>query len=54
MPFTGLEFGETILNEIGLNDVKIEKSLSVDHYDLSEKKVKVTEDRLSKKSLTAI
>ena len=54
MPFTGLEFGETVLNEIGLNDVKIEKSLSVDHYDLSEKKVKVTEDRLSKKSLTAI
>ena len=54
MPFTGLEFGETILNEIGLNDVKIEKSLTVDHYDLSEKKVKVTEDRLSKKSLTAI
>ena len=54
MPFTGLEFGETILNEIGLNDVKIEKSLTVDHYDLSEKKVKVTKDRLSKKSLTAI
>ena len=54
MPFTGLEFGVTILNEIGLNDVKIEKSLTVDHYDLSEKKVKVTEDRLSKKSLTAI
>jgi hypothetical protein len=54
MPFTGLEFGETILNEIGLNDVKIEKSLTVDHYDLSEKKVKVTGDRLSKKSLTAI
>ena len=54
MPFNGLEFGETILNEIGLNDVKIEKSLTVDHYDLSEKKVKVTEDRLSKKSLTAI
>ena len=54
MPFNGLEFGETILNEIGLNDVKIEKSLTVDHYDLSEKKVKVTKDRLSKKSLTAI
>ncbi|MDC0228166.1 zinc metallopeptidase [Alphaproteobacteria bacterium] len=54
MPFNGLEFGETILNEIGLNDVKIEKSLTVDHYDLFEKKVKVTEDRLSKKSLTAI
>ena len=54
MPFTGLEFGRLILNDYGLTEVKIEKSLSVDHYDLLEKKVKVTEDRLSKKSLTAI
>ena len=54
MPFTGLEFGKIILNELGLNDVKIEKSLSIDHYDLSEKKVKVSENRLSRKSLTAI
>ena len=54
MPFTGLEFGKIILNEMGLNEVKIEKSLTVDHYDLNEKKVKVSEDRLSKKSLTAI
>ncbi|MDC0457101.1 zinc metallopeptidase [Alphaproteobacteria bacterium] len=54
MPFTGLEFGRLILSDYGLTEVKIEKSLSVDHYDLLEKKVKVTEDRLSKKSLTAI
>ena len=54
MPFTGLEFGRLILSDYGLNEVKIEKSLTVDHYDLLEKKVKVTEDRLSKKSLTAI
>ena len=54
MPFTGLEFGKIILSEMGLNEVKIEKSLTVDHYDLNEKKVKVSEDRLSKKSLTAI
>ena len=54
MPFTGLEFGKLILNDYGLTEVKIEKSLTVDHYDLLEKKVKVTEDRLSKKSLTAI
>ncbi len=54
MPFTGLEFGKIILKELGLNDVKIEKSLSMDHYDLSEKKVKVSENRLSRKSLTAI
>jgi len=54
MPFNGLQFGQMVLNERGLNSVKIEKSLSVDHYDLNEKKVKVSEDRLSKKSLTAI
>ena len=54
MPFTGLEFGKLILKDYGLTEVKIEKSLSVDHYDLSEKKVKVTQERLSKKSLTAI
>ena len=54
MPFTGLEFGKLILKDYGLTEVKIEKSLSIDHYDLLEKKVKVTQDRLSKKSLTAI
>ena len=54
MPFTGLEFGKLILKDYGLTEVKIEKSLSVDHYDLLEKKVKVTQNRLSKKSLTAI
>ncbi len=41
MPFTGLEFGKIILNELGLKDVKIEKSLSIYHYDLMEKKLKV-------------
>ena len=54
MPFNGLEFGNNILSEIGLENVKIEKSLIGDHYDLLEKKVKVSESRLSKKSLTAI
>jgi len=54
MPFNGLQFGQMVLNERGLNGVKIEKSLSVDHYDLNEKKVKVSENRLSRKSLTAI
>ena len=54
MPFTGLEFGKLILKDYGLTEVKIEKSLSIDHYDLLEKKVKVTQERLSKKSLTAI
>ena len=54
MPFNGLEFGNIILNELGLNNIKIEKSLTGDHYDLLEKKVKVSETRLYKKSLTSI
>ncbi len=29
MPFTGLEFGKIILNELGLNDVKIEKFILI-------------------------
>jgi uncharacterized protein len=54
MPFNGLEFGKLILKDYGLTEVKIEQSLNVDHYDLLERKVRVTQDRLSKKSLTAI
>ena len=54
MPFNGLEFGNEILKEKGLTNVEIEKTLIGDHYDLNEKKVKVLEERLTKKSLTAI
>ena len=54
MPFNGLEFGNNVLSELGLKNVKIEKSIAGDHYDLLEKKVKVNETRLTNKSLTAI
>ena len=54
MPFNGLEFGNQILEENELLNVKIEKTLVGDHYDLKERKVKVLEERISKKSLTAI
>ena len=54
MPFNALEFGNLILKEKGLSDVKIEKTLNVDHYDLTQKTVRVIEDRLNKKSLTAL
>ena len=49
MPFNALEFGNLILKEKGLSNVKIEKTLNVDHYDLTQKKVRVIEDRLNKK-----
>ena len=54
MPFNGLEFGNKILKERGLHNVQIEGTSYGDHYDLNEKKVKVYDERLTKKSLTAI
>ncbi len=54
MPFNGQEFGNLILEEKGLNNVLIEETSVGDHYDLNEKKVKILNDRLNKKSLTSI
>ena len=54
MPFNGLEFGRLILKEKGLSDVTIESTMEGDHYDLNEKKVRVKQDRLDNKSITAI
>ena len=38
MPFNGLEFGNMILKEKGLQNVLIEETKIGDHYDLNEKK----------------
>ena len=54
MPFNGQEFGNLILEEKGLNNVLIEETSVGDHYDLNEKKVKILNERLNKKSLTSI
>ena len=54
MPFNGLEFGKLILKEKGLSDVTIESTMKGDHYDPNEKKVRVKQDRLDNKSITAI
>lgn len=54
MPFTAKEFGEGLLKEKGLNDVKIETTKEGDHYDLIDKAVRVEPSRLDKKSLTSI
>ncbi len=54
MPFNGLEFGNIILKENGLSNVQIEKTSLMDHYDLEKKKIRVSEKRLLKKSITAI
>ena len=54
MPFTAKEFGEELLKEKGLDDVKIETTKEGDHYDLIDKSVRVEPSRLDRKSLTSI
>ena len=54
MPFNGLEFGELLLKENELENVKIAETEIGDHYDLENKEVRVLGERLSKKSITAI
>ena len=54
MPFNGIEFGNQLIKELELKDVSLEKTLIGDHYDLDQRKVKVGEERLKKKSLTSI
>ena len=54
MPFTGLEFGELLLKENHLDNVSIAETDLGDHYDLENEEVRVSEDRLNKKSITAI
>ena len=54
MPFDAYEFGEQLIKELKLSNVRIEKTLIGDHYDLDEKKVKVHENRFKRKSLTSI
>ena len=55
MPFTGLEFGNSILEEKGLKEVTIQGEKKIgDHYNPTTKSVVVASERLDKKSLTSI
>ena len=54
MPFDGYQFGELLIKELNLKDVCIEATSIGDHYDLEQKKVRVNDDRLKRKSLTSI
>ena len=54
MPFNAEEFGRSILKENDMEDVIIEETNMVDHYDLNDRAVRVKEGRLKKKSLTAL
>ena len=54
MPFTGKELGLKLLKESKLDNVLIESVKQVDHYNPLEKKVRISEDKLNKKSITSI
>ena len=54
MPFTGKELGLKLLKENKLDNVLIESINKVDHYNPLEKKVRISEEKLNKKSITSI
>jgi len=53
-PGTGGELAEHLIETLGLQDIKVEKSDSGDHYDPLKRTVRLTQDKLEGKSLTAI
>jgi len=53
-PGTGGELAEHLIERYKLNDVKVEKTESGDHYDPIDKTVRLTSDKFDGKSLTAI
>ena len=54
MPFSGRELGKKILQEKQLENVIIQQIKKIDHYNPTEKKVHIGEDKLDKKSITSI
>ena len=54
MPFTGKELGLKLLKENQLENVLIESINHADHYNQIEKKVRISQDKLNKKSITSI
>lgn len=53
-PGTGGEFARHLLSQFQLDDVKVEVTERGDHYDPDSKSVRLTEDKLNGKSLTAV
>jgi len=54
LPGTGGELATNILSELGLLNVKVELSKGPDHYDPESKTVRLSENNLTGKSLTAV
>ncbi len=53
-PGTGGELARHLLDRYGLDKVKVEATRQGDHYDPSSKTVRLTEDKLNGRTLTAI
>ena len=53
-PFNGHLFAEKLLKALHLNEVKVESTNLVDHYDPITKTVRLTEEKYQSQSLTAI
>ncbi|VAX14740.1 hypothetical protein MNBD_NITROSPINAE04-1167 [hydrothermal vent metagenome] len=54
LPGTGGELAKNILGELGLHEVKVELSAGPDHYDPETKTVRLSQNNLTGKSLTAV
>ena len=52
--FTGAEFARKLLDALKLQGVQVESTNLGDHYDPTTKVVRLTEDKMTSKSLTAI
>jgi len=52
--FTGAKFARKLLDALKLQDVQVESTNLGDHYDPTTKMVRLTEDKMTSKSLTAI
>ncbi len=50
MPFNSEEFGKLLLEENNLNEVIIEETPSVDHYDLNDKAVRYKKEDCRKRA----
>lgn len=53
-PGTGGEFARHLLDKFELHDVKVESTEQGDHYDPRAKVVRLTQDKLAGRSLTAV
>jgi len=50
----GIDLARLVLEHLNLNDVKVEVTDTADHYDPSQKKIRLTENTCGRKTLTSV